>query len=172
MLKQFKTVLLAFVVLAFLASCQTANNDARQQAKDGLTANAQPEVASPDDASIQPAVPTGPTTTMEFAETEFDFGTVQEGEKVRHTYKFKNTGKEPLVISDAKGSCGCTVPSKPTDPIAPGETGEIVVEFNTQGKAGQRNQKVTVTANTNPPQTFLSLKGVVAGATPQPQVNQ
>ncbi len=172
MLKQFKTVLLAFAVLAFLASCQTANNDARQQAKDALTANTQPEVTNPADASVQPAVPTGPTTTMEFVEMEFDFGTVQEGEKVSHTYKFKNTGNEPLVISDAKGSCGCTVPSKPTDPIAPGEMGEIVVEFNTQGKAGQRNQKVTVTANTNPPQTFLSLKGVVAGAATQPQVNQ
>lgn len=172
MLKQFRSIFMAVAVLAFLASCQTANNDARQQAKDGLTATTQPQPADPSTASVQPTVPTGPTTTMEFEETEFDFGTVQEGEKVKHTYKFKNTGKEPLIISDAKGSCGCTVPSKPTEPIAPGKTGEIVVEFNSQGKAGNRNQKVTLTANTNPPQTFLSLKGVVNGATAQPQVNQ
>lgn len=172
MLKQFKTGLLAVAVLALLASCQTANNDARAQAKDGLTATTEPQPADPNATSVQPTVPTGPTTTMEFAELEFDFGTVQEGEKVSHTYKFKNTGKEPLIISDAKGSCGCTVPSWPKEPIAPGASGEVVVEFNSQGKAGNRNQKVTLTANTNPPQSFLTLKGVVNGAAAQPQVNQ
>lgn len=172
MLKQFKTGLLAFAVLALLASCQNANNDARTQAKDGLTATAEPQPMDPNATTVQPTVPTGPTTTMEFAEMEFDFGTVQEGEKVSHTYKFKNTGKEPLIISDAKGSCGCTVPDWPKEPIAPGASANVVVEFNTQGKAGNRNQKVTITANTNPPQTFISLKGVVAGAAATPQVNQ
>jgi len=110
---------------------------------------------------------------------EFDFGTVKEGEKVSHVYKFKNAGKEPLVISNAQGSCGCTVPKWPRDPIAPGKSGEIVVEFDTKGKAGDRNQKVTLTANTNPPQTFLSLKGKVEGdpnaqtqTAPTMQVNQ
>jgi hypothetical protein len=182
MFKQFKAIFGAVALLTLLASCQTANKDAREQAKESLTAApAQPMPQQPTDpsaTSVQPSVPTGPTTSMEFKEMAFDFGTVQEGEKVSHTYKFTNTGKEPLIISDAKGSCGCTVPNYSKDPIAPGKTGEIVVEFNTQGKAGQRNQKVTVTANTNPPQTFLELKGTVAGAagatTPQPnvQVNQ
>ena len=118
-----------------------------------------------------PAVPAGPTTTLEFEESTFDFGVVDEGEKVSHIYKFRNTGNEPLVISDAKGSCGCTVPSKPTAPIAPGETGEITVEFNSKGKKGKRNQKVTVTANTNPPQTVISLTGEVtpAATVAQPQ---
>jgi hypothetical protein len=66
-----------------------------------------------------------------------------------------------LIISDAKGSCGCTVPSKPTAPIAPGEKGEITVQFNSKNKKGARNQKVTVTANTNPAQTFIYLTGTV-----------
>ncbi|MGB3545807.1 MAG: DUF1573 domain-containing protein, partial [Saprospiraceae bacterium] len=83
------------------------------------------------------------------------------GEMVRHTYSFTNTGSEPLIVSDAKGSCGCTVPSKPTEAIAPGGKGEIVVEFNSKAKKGQRNQKVTLTANTNPPQTFIYLTGMV-----------
>lgn len=106
-------------------------------------------------------VPTGPTTTIEFEESEFDFGTIDEGEKVSHTYKFTNTGNEPLIIKDAKGSCGCTVPSWPKDPIAPGGTGEMLVEFNSKGKSGSQNKRVTITANTNPGQTFINIKGQV-----------
>ena len=172
MLKQIRPLLMAIAVLAMLASCQTTNKDVKDAARDAIETGVQP--ADPNaSAAVQPTVPTGPTTTMEFEETEFDFGTVQDGTKVSHTYKFKNTGKEPLVISDAKGSCGCTVPSWPREPIAPGKSAEIVVEFNSAGKTGNRNQKVTLTANTNPPQTFLSLKGVVAGGTdPNTQVNQ
>ena len=92
-----------------------------------------------------------------------DVGTVVEGEKVSHTYKFKNDGQEPLILSNAKGSCGCTVPSWPREPIPPGGEGEVTVEFNSQNKKGKRNQKVTITANTNPPQTFIYLKGEVQG---------
>ncbi|HMO39573.1 MAG TPA: DUF1573 domain-containing protein [Saprospiraceae bacterium] len=162
MLKQIKTILVVIAALAVLASCQTANKDVRDQARNAIETGVQP--AENMEVSVEPTnIPTGPTTVMEFEETEFDFGVVQEGQKVSHTYKFKNTGTEPLVLSNAQGSCGCTVPQWPRDPIAPGKSGEIVVEFNTQGKAGNRNQKVTITANTNPPQLFLSLKGQVAG---------
>lgn len=172
MFKQIRPVLMAVGVIAMLASCQTANKEVRESARDAIQTGVQPTDPNTQ-ASVQPTVPAGPTTSVEFEETEFDFGTVEEGVKVSHTYKFKNTGSEPLVLSDAKGSCGCTVPKWPREPIAPGKTGEIVVEFNTQGKAGNRNQKVTLTANTNPPQTFLSLKGVVAGgADANTQVNQ
>lgn len=105
--------------------------------------------------------PIGPTTTIEFEETEYDFGTIMQGEKVKQVYTFTNTGDEPFIISNAKGSCGCTVPKWPREPIAPGASAEIIVEFNSKGKKGKRNQKVTVTGNTNPPQTFISLKGEV-----------
>jgi hypothetical protein len=98
---------------------------------------------------------------MAFEETTYDFGTVVDGEMVSHTYKFTNTGSEPLVLSDAKGSCGCTVPQWPREPIAPGQSGDITVEFNSKNKKGKRNQKVTITANTNPPQTFIYLTGEV-----------
>jgi len=121
-----------------------------------------PTAPAPTNAA-EPAVevPTGPTTTIEFEESEFDFGTIDEGEKVSHTYKFTNTGSEPLIIKDAKGSCGCTVPSWPKDPVAPGATGEMLVEFNSKGKAGSQNKRVTITANTNPGQTFINIKGEV-----------
>ena len=125
-----------------------------------------------------PPAPTGPSTTMTFDQTEFNFGKVDEGEVVAHTFKFTNTGKEPLIISNAKGSCGCTVPQWPREPIPVGESNSITVEFNSKGKKGPRNQKVTITANTNPPQTFVALVGEVnpaaggAAGQPQIQVNQ
>ncbi len=115
-------------------------------------------------AQSTPIEPKGPTTTIEFEENEFDFGTVTEGETVRYTYKFKNTGNEFLIIKNAKGSCGCTVPSWPKEPLAPGETAEMLVEFNTKGKNGRQSKRVTITANTDPIQTFLTIKGEVLKA--------
>ena len=127
----------------------------------GQRAAAAPTTPDATPAANTPAAPTGPTTTLTFAETEFDFGKVVAGEKVSHVYKFTNTGKEPLIISNAKGSCGCTVPEWPREPIAVGGTGEIKVVFDSKNKKGPRNQKVTLTANTDPPQTFIYLKGEV-----------
>jgi len=115
-------------------------------------------------AGTAAATPTGPTTTITYEETTYDFGKTIDGSKVKYSYKFKNTGKEPLIISDAKGSCGCTVPVWPKDPIGPGKTGEIKVEFDSKGKLGPQTKKVTVVANTQPAQTFLTIKGEVTPA--------
>ncbi len=112
-----------------------------------------------------PAAPAGPTTTMSFDKLEFDYGVIDAGEKVNHKYKFTNSGSEPLIISNAKGSCGCTVPNWPKEPIPPGGTGEIDVVFDSKGKKGKQSKRVTITANTNPAQTFLTIKGEV---TPDP----
>ena len=98
---------------------------------------------------------------MAFDEFEFDFGEIDEGEKVSHVYTFKNDGKEPLIISNAKGTCGCTVPVWPKEPIAAGESGEIQVEFNSKGKSGMQTKRVIITANTNPATTNLTIKGKV-----------
>jgi hypothetical protein len=108
-------------------------------------------------------VPSGPTTTILYEGNEFDFGTVDEGEIVKHLYKFKNTGDVPLIISNCKGSCGCTVPTWPKEPVPPGGTGEIKVEFNSKGKPSAQRKQVTVTANTTPTETFLVIKGEVRG---------
>ena len=111
-----------------------------------------------------PTAPTGPTTTIEYEkEGRFDFGTVDEGDMVKHVFKFKNVGTEPLVISNAKGSCGCTVPTWPKEPVPPGAMGEINVEFTSKGKPGSQSKRVTVTANTNPTETFLEIRGEVRG---------
>ena len=147
--------------------------DVRDEARESLTtapAVTNPAVTpgsgpSPNPVAAEPAVPAGPTTTMSFADLEFDYGVIDAGEKVNHKYKFTNTGSEPLIISNAKGSCGCTVPNWPKEPIPPGGTGEIDVVFDSKGKKGKQSKRVTITANTSPAQTFLTIKGEV---TPDP----
>ena len=109
------------------------------------------------------AAPTGPMTTIRYEEPVYDFGHVDEGEIVKHDYKFKNTGGEPLIISNCKGSCGCTVPQWPKEPVPPGGEAVIHVEFNSKGKPGPQSKRVTVTANTTPTETFLEIKGEVKG---------
>jgi hypothetical protein len=106
-------------------------------------------------------LPQGPTTLIRYDNERFDFGVADEGEVVKHTFKFTNVGKEPLLINNAKGSCGCTVPTWPKEAIPPGGTGEIRIEFNTKGKPGMQSKRVTVTANTTPTETFLEIKGEV-----------
>ena len=108
-------------------------------------------------------LPEGPTTSIKYDKDRFDFGVADEGEIVTHVFKFTNTGNEDLVISNCKGSCGCTVPTWPKEAIPPNGTGEIKVEFNTRGKPGMQSKRVTVTANTNPTETFLEIKGDVRG---------
>jgi hypothetical protein len=101
-----------------------------------------------------------PSTTITFDESSFDFGSIKKGEKVNHSYTFTNTGSEPLIITNAKASCGCTVPDWPKEPIAPGEGGEIPVVFDGRS-AGNQNKTITITANTNPPKTRLTIRGKV-----------
>lgn len=102
-------------------------------------------------------------TIIKYAQDKHDFGIVDEGTIVEHVYKFKNMGDKDLIISNAKASCGCTVPTWPKQPIPPGGTGEIQVEFNTKGKPGNQTKRVTITANTNPTQTYLQIMGTVRG---------
>ena len=139
----------------------SSSDSAREEALAKLSPAETAVTAPATSAAAEPAAPAGPTTTMEFTETEFDFGTVDAGEKVNHIYKFTNTGSEPLIISNAKGSCGCTVPSWPKEPIAPGASAEIAVQFDSKGKSGKQSKRVTITANTDPVQTFLTIKGEV-----------
>src|SRR5437868_252451 len=74
----------------------------------------------------------------------YDFGEIIAGEKVEHTFRFSNTGTEPLVITNVQVTCGCTTPKGwPRDPIAPGKKAELVVQFNSTGKIGRQNKVVT-----------------------------
>ncbi len=95
---------------------------------------------------------------LTFEENEFDFGDIVQGQEVRHKFKFKNTGKTDLIITDATGSCGCTVPSYPKKPIRPGESGEIEVVFNSAGRSGAQEKSVSIYANTQPNVTVIKIK--------------
>ena len=109
------------------------------------------------------ADPNMPKTSMDFEKMEHHFGTIDEGDSVEHVFKFTNSGDEDLIIEKCKGSCGCTVPQCPKEPIPPGGTGEIQVKFNSKGKKNHQEKRVTITANTEPYQTQLK---IIADVTP------
>lgn len=98
---------------------------------------------------------------MEFEDVRHRYGEVEEGAIVTHTWKFKNTGKAPLIISNCKSTCGCTVPEWPKEPIAVGEEGEIFVKFDTKHKENYQTKPIFITANTHPSETTLYLMGKV-----------
>ena len=98
---------------------------------------------------------------FKFEEEIHDFGRIEEGEKVSYTFKFKNVGKSDLVISDARGSCGCTIADYPKTPISPNGNGVINVSFNSEGKKGFVSKNVTITANTQPNTKVLVIKAQV-----------
>lgn len=102
---------------------------------------------------------------ISFETNTYDFGKIKEGEKVSYDFKFVNKGKSPLIISNASASCGCTVPDYPREPIAPGQSSEIKVVFNSSGKSGLQHKVVTITSNAMPSTAQIFLTGEVEGVT-------
>lgn len=100
-----------------------------------------------DQAKKDAEVQSMPKTYVQVIDSVFNFGKIKEGEKVRHTYRVVNTGKEPLVISNVTVSCGCTAPFFPKEPILPGKEGEVTLEFNSAGKEGQVHKNALIVAN-------------------------
>ncbi|MCC7233487.1 MAG: DUF1573 domain-containing protein [Bacteroidia bacterium] len=108
---------------------------------------------------------------FKFNEEEHNFGTIKQGESVTHDFMFTNVGKEPLIISNAQGSCGCTVPTWPKEPIAAGKTGVIKVTFNSTGKLGMQDKTVTLTSNAKQSSMIIHMKGTVEKPIEQPAVD-
>jgi hypothetical protein len=129
----------------------------------GFSVKAQPPATPP---QVTPTVdPNAPVMTFET--DTMNFGTIVEGTIVERDYKFTNTGKTPLVITSASGSCHCTVPSFPTEPIPPGKTGVIHVRFDSNGKMAYQDKTATIQSNNRDGQVVLHLRGSV---TPKPVV--
>ncbi len=144
-------LVLAGIAALSLASC-------KKNAADKVTEEQVTEAAAEDAKA-------GDLPVMSFSEQEFDFGTINEGDIAEHKFAFTNTGKSPLIITNAKGSCGCTVPSYPRNtPIAPGETSEILVKFNSKGKPGDNTKTVTITTNTEASTERIKIKAKVTPA--------
>ncbi len=165
-MKSLKIVLFVAGALVFTVACKDASKDAAREVPAATTTNPSTTQVTP--ATPAEAIPVGPLTSIQYPETEHDFGEIQEGEKIVHEFTFKNTGNEPLVISKAQGSCGCTVPDWPREPIPVGAEGVIKVQYDSRGKGktaaeGGRaeNKRVTITANTDPANTYLYIKGKV-----------
>lgn len=95
---------------------------------------------------------------IKFEEEEFDFGKITQGEIVSHAFTFKNTGSKNLIISGASGSCGCTVPHWPKEPIRAGEENKINVVFSSEGKSGIQDKTITIITNCEPATRILRIK--------------
>lgn len=169
-----KLILLLFAVAVFTAckdrdaEKKIAALEARINSLEGKNpgSTTAPAPSTPTATPAEPEVkPEGPLPVIQFAETDYDFGVIKEGDKVAHVYKVKNTGEVPLIIQDAKPSCGCTAPDWTKTPIPPGGEGFVKAEFDSNGKTGAQNKTITVTANTWPKTTRLTFK---ASITPKP----
>ena len=138
-----KTIFYTLICLAVLTSCnnQNSSNDG------GLDAT----TIETDKEDVK-------EPKFEFKERVWDFGNITEGERVEHTFKFKNVGEGDLVISNCTASCGCTIPEWPKEPIPPGGEGQIKVEFNSAGKSDAVTKDITIFANTTPVKSTLQIK--------------
>ena len=110
--------------------------------------------------------------SFKFEKDEIDFGTIEQGESTTHEFKFTNTGSEPLIISKAEGSCGCTVPIFPKEPIMKNQTSTIKVTFNSTGKSGIQDKTVTITSNAKQNPMIIHIKGTVLKQAEQPSTDK
>jgi len=143
MKKLFLSVVTAGLLLSACNQSKTGNTAATTDSAATTTANA------------------ANAPVMKFEKEIHDFGKIKTGDKVNYDFKFTNTGKSPLIISEAHATCGCTIPEWPKAPVKPGDSGIIKVTFNSAGKSGLQDKQITVTANTVPAQTMVHLIGEV-----------
>ncbi len=126
------------------------------------------------DSKVQATTKTADTKTtsgaeMKFEKDEFNFGTIKQGDKVEYAFEFVNTGKDPLIITEAHGSCGCTVPEWPKEPLKKGEKGVIKITFNSAGKMGLQDKTVTITSNATDSPKILHVKGNIEQPAASPE---
>ncbi|HKR03093.1 MAG TPA: DUF1573 domain-containing protein [Bacteroidia bacterium] len=153
-----KTILLVSMFIAFTAASQAQNDKATPPTPTPAT----PATIAPAPAPTAAPVQDNPNAAdFKFEKEEYNFGTIKQGDNVEFDFTFVNSGKEPLVITDAHGSCGCTVPTWPKEPIKKGEKGAIHVKFNSAGKMGMQDKTVTLNSNAKSNPKVLHLKGTV-----------
>ena len=144
------SLLVVLGLLVITTACKNENTE--------TTPNVQPVENSNVSAELTPVPADGKYPVITFEEDEYDFGTIKQGDKVVHDFKFKNTGEADLKIAFAKGSCGCTVPEYPKTPIKVGESGNIKVSFDSKGKQGETTKTVSLMCNTKEGNKILKIK--------------
>ena len=151
-----KISLITFLIFCVMLSCNDAVQNVNEKNKKLSTDLVKNNQSLKNDSKeiIQPIV--------EILQSEYDFGIIKQGEKATHEYKIKNIGNSDLLITSAKGSCGCTVPEWPREPIKPGNEANIKVTFDSKGKTGRQNKRVTLMTNAIPNVKILTIKGEVS----------
>lgn len=144
-----KKIFISLAVIVLLAGCSNSSKKVENEVVSDSATTGTVSI-NPEEAPV-----------FKFEKESYDFGQITQGESVTYDFKFENTGKTPLIITDATATCGCTKPEFPKTPIAPGESGNIHVTFNSAGKEGMQNKVITVSANTVPAQTQLHIIGHV-----------
>ncbi len=158
---KFGFATLAVISVFALSSCDNATSKIKDKASAEVEYGST-EAGNDQQNSVRAnQVSSGASGAFEFNKTTHDFGDIQQGETVETTFEFTNSGDAPLIITKAVGSCGCTVPEWPREPIAPGASASMKVSFNSAGKRGMNNKNVTITANTVPPTTVLNIRANV-----------
>jgi hypothetical protein len=158
MIKKF-TLLVVFGLSVMTNGCKKAKDSENNSATDTISVS-QPSATVNDSKTptVNAASVDGKFPTITFENEEHDFGTIQQGDKVVYDFKFKNTGEADLMITSARGSCGCTVPEYPKTPIKVGKTGNIKVSFDSTGKHGETSKTVTLLCNTKEGNKIVTIK--------------
>ncbi|MFN0202784.1 MAG: DUF1573 domain-containing protein [Bacteroidia bacterium] len=166
-MKKFLVFIALFASISTLAVAQTASPTPKKakttkstKTKKATTATASSVKTTAPAPAAAVAAPTGKGPIATFEKTEVDYGKIKQGSEPLRIFSFKNTGTEPLIISGAQGSCGCTVPTYPKEPIMPGQTSKIEVRYDTQ-RIGGFTKSVTLTTNEANPTRVLTIKGEV-----------
>jgi len=155
-----KKVFLGIVALGMLAACNQTTKTSETTQTTAATTTTAPG-ATPVTAAVPSAEEVAAAPVLKFEKDSYNFGKIKQGDKVSYEFKFTNTGKTPLIISNSVASCGCTTPEWPKEPVKPGDSGVIKVTFNSAGKAGLQDKLITTTANTIPTTTLAHLVGEV-----------
>lgn len=148
-MERFKSISLILVIaVAFLSACSNQTSKSDTQISTDIVKN--------------PITSEGESNTSElpmisFNKEEHDFGAIIQGEKVSYTFIYKNTGGSDLVITSAKGSCGCTVPKYNKEPLKPGQEAEMEVVFDSSGRKGIQHKTITILSNTQPNTVTLKI---------------
>lgn len=160
-----KRIMLLIGIAVATLSCNSSNQPDATSEKSVEEIKSQGPISNADiirsPVTADEPIDTVNVAKIEFEETSFDFGEVKEGAIVEHSFSFTNTGKTPLLINNARSTCGCTVPDWPKEPIPPGEKGGISVRFDTHNKHNQQSKPITITANTYPATSRVFLSGFV-----------
>ncbi len=152
-MKRILLFIIAIALLTMVVSCGNTNAVSKVK-KDNISK------AAKRDIDIKKGV-----AKASFDKKEYDFGTINEGDVIETIFVITNTGKTDLVITNARTSCGCTIPQWPKKAIKPGETGDIKVKFNSRGKRNKISKAITLTTNTDNGREVVKIKGFVTPKT-------